>query len=112
MTAVVNIDFDAVNADWPKRTDDRRASLLRPAGAVYDLTDLRFNPNQPRDADGKWGSGSGGVPEQTGYMGLNATSARAVTELAASKGLTMRAMESVFEDRIEAAKTMPDTRAA
>jgi hypothetical protein len=60
MTAVVNIDFDEVNADWPKRTNDRRASLLRPAGAVYDLTDLRFNPSQPRDADGKWGSGSGG----------------------------------------------------
>jgi hypothetical protein len=60
MTAVVNIDFDAVNADWPKRTDDRRASLVRPAGAVYDLTDLRFNPKQPRDAHGRWGTGSGG----------------------------------------------------
>jgi hypothetical protein len=27
---------------------------------AYDVSDLRFNPNQPRDADGKWGSGGGG----------------------------------------------------
>ena len=110
MTAVFDVDVDDAHADWPKRTDDRIASILAalPAPGHYDLTDLRFNPNQPRDSYGRWGSGSGGVPEQTGYMGLNATSARAVTELAASQGLTLRAMESVFEDRIEAAKTMPD----
>ena len=27
---------------------------------LYDLTDLRFNPNQPRDAQGRWGSGGVG----------------------------------------------------
>lgn len=85
---VVNVDGTLANADWPKRTPDRRADLEgpepappsgppaarapgRPAAVARSTTLRAYDDDQPRDEGGRWTSGGGGgaaAPAATGYL--------------------------------------------
>jgi hypothetical protein len=59
-----------------------------------------------QSSHGSWATGR--VDVQSGYRGLNATTAMAVTKAAESHGLTIRSVEAEFDRRIEMARTMDD----
>lgn len=81
---------------------------------VYSLTPVEEvekhgTHNQQSHAGGRGRARpEGAIDVQVGYKGLSAKGARLVTEEAAKRGLTMKALEDNYAARIEQAKTMRD----
>lgn len=81
---------------------------LRPVLKHGDPSRPGYAAMHPNGRAGRGERPEGAADEMTGYAGLNATTAKAVTAKADELGVPVRAVEAEFERRLELAKTMPD----
>ncbi len=54
---VFDVDFDDAHADWPKRTDDRRKSLVRNGFTASRSMELRHPGHADQTVHGSWATG-------------------------------------------------------